>query len=115
MHKPCQKRHNCSDKIHQGGGVAAPVGGQVFSEILPYLEVNQGNEEEIEKVEQVKVPDIIGKTISEAEKILKENSLELSIENAPEELDKENTIIKEQTPKAGITVNEGNKIYVKKD
>ena len=22
---------------HQGGGVAAPVGGQVFSEVLPYL------------------------------------------------------------------------------
>ena len=22
---------------HQGGGVAAPVGGQIFSEALPYL------------------------------------------------------------------------------
>lgn len=22
---------------HQGGGVAAPVGGQIFSEVLPYL------------------------------------------------------------------------------
>ena len=30
---------------HQGGGVAAPVGGQIFSEILPYLEVNKNNEE----------------------------------------------------------------------
>ncbi len=30
---------------HQGGGVAAPVGGQIFSEVLPYLEVTQGNEE----------------------------------------------------------------------
>ena len=32
-----------SDKIHQGGGVAAPVGGQIFSEILPYLEVTKSN------------------------------------------------------------------------
>lgn len=32
---------------HQGGGVAAPVGGQIFSEILPYLEVTQGNEDEV--------------------------------------------------------------------
>ena len=24
---------------HQGGGVAAPVGGQIFSEVLPYLEI----------------------------------------------------------------------------
>lgn len=98
---------------HQGGGVAAPVGGQVFSEILPYLEVNQGNQEEIAQIEQVQVPDITEKTISEAEKILKENDLEISIENDTEELDRENTILKEQTPKAGITVNEGSKIFVK--
>lgn len=97
---------------HQGGGVAAPVGGQVFSEILPYLEINQGNQEEVEQIEQVQVPDITGKTINEAEKILKENNLEISIENNTEEIDKENTIVKEQTPKAGITVNSGSKIYI---
>ena len=28
---------------HQGGGVAAPVAGQIFSEILPYLEVRKSN------------------------------------------------------------------------
>ena len=28
---------------HQGGGVAAPVGGQILSEVLPYLEINQDN------------------------------------------------------------------------
>ncbi|MBR3696826.1 MAG: peptidoglycan glycosyltransferase [Clostridia bacterium] len=32
---------------HQGGGVAAPIGGQIFSEVLPYLEVIQGNQEEV--------------------------------------------------------------------
>lgn len=26
---------------HQGGGVAAPVGGQIFNEILPYLEIGK--------------------------------------------------------------------------
>ena len=30
----------------QGGGVAAPVGGQIFSEVLPYLEVRRTNQEE---------------------------------------------------------------------
>lgn len=98
---------------HQGGGVAAPVGGQVFSEILPYLEVTQGNTDEIEQIEQVQVPDITEKTISEAQKILKNNSLEMVIENDSEELDKDNIIIKEQIPKAGITVNSASKIYVK--
>ena len=29
-----------------------------------------------------------------------------------EELDKENTLIKEQMPKAGIKVNKGGKIYI---
>lgn len=31
---------------HQGGVVAAPVGGQVLSEILPYLELTKDNEKE---------------------------------------------------------------------
>ena len=26
---------------HQGGGVAAPVGGKIFSEVLPYLEAKK--------------------------------------------------------------------------
>ena len=98
---------------HQGGGVAAPVGGQVFSEILPYLEVSQGNQDEIEQIEQIQTPNIEGLTIKEAEKILKENELQLSIENETEELDKENTVISEQTPKSGVIINKGSKIYIK--
>ena len=60
---------------HQGGGVAAPVGGQIFSEVLPYLEVNQGNEEEVEIKEEVVTPDVLGKTLEEANKILKDYML----------------------------------------
>ena len=30
---------------HQGGGVAAPIGSQVFGEVLPYLEIKQDNSE----------------------------------------------------------------------
>ena len=100
---------------HQGGGVAAPVGGQIFSEILPYLEVNQGNTDEVEVAEQVTTPDVIGKTVTEAEKIMKENGLELVVQNAEEEMDKDNSIIKTQTPQAGITINKGNKVYVEKE
>ena len=107
----------CVVIISQGGGVAAPVGGQIFSEILPYLQVNQGNQDEVETVEEVSVPNITGLSIKEAEKILKEIGLELIVEGITEEnketLDKENTIIKEQTPTEGIKVNKGNKIFVK--
>ena len=97
---------------HQGGGVAAPVGGQIFSEILPYLEVNQTGEGE-EVVEQIQTPDVLGKSLKEAESILKENGLEAVYETDSEEIDKENTYVEEQTPKAGITVNKGSKIYLK--
>ena len=97
---------------HQGGGVAAPVGGQIFSEVLPYLEVTKTNTEE-ETVEQVQTPDVLGKNLKEAEKILKESGLEASFENLTEDIDKENTYIKEQTPSAGIVVNKGSKIYLK--
>ncbi len=79
---------------------------------MPYLQVSQGNQEEIEQVEQIQTPDIVGKSIKEAEKIMKETELELVIENQTEELDKENIVVKDQTPKAGITVNKGSKIYI---
>ena len=97
---------------HQGGGVAAPVGGQIFSEVLPYLEVTKTSTEE-ETIEQVQTPDVLGKTLKEAEKILKESGLEASFGNLSEDIDKENTYIKEQTPSAGIVVNKGSKIYLK--
>ena len=97
---------------HQGGGVAAPVGGQVFREILPYLEVSQGNQDEVEQVEQVQVPNVEGMSIKEAEKIVKEVGLEISIQNDTEELDKENTIVTSQSPREGVSVNKGSKIFV---
>lgn len=96
---------------HQGGGVAAPVGGQIFSEILPYLEASkQENEEDVKK--QIQVPDIMGKNIEEAEKILKENNLEIKIKTDQEEIDKKNTIVKNQTPQPGIMVNENSIVTV---
>ena len=97
---------------HQGGGVAAPVGGQILSEVLPYLEVNKTGED-AEILEEVQTPDVLGKSLEEAENILKENGLEAVYETTEEEIDKKNTYIKEQTPKAGITVNKGSKVYLK--
>ena len=98
---------------HQGGVVAAPVGGQVLSEILPYLELTKDNEKEEDIKKQVEVPNVEGLSIKEATKILKNVNLNLQIENSPEDLDTENTIIKEQVPKKGITVYESTKIIIK--
>lgn len=96
---------------HQGGGVAAPIGSQIFGEVLPYLEVVKDNEEEQIK-NDVQVPNIEGKSVKEAESMLKESNLKLVINNEQESVDKENTIIKEQTPKEGVKVKEEANIYV---
>ena len=93
---------------HQGGGVAAPIAGQVLGEVLPYLEV--GKEEEDEKIEKVTMPNITGLSIKEAEKNLKELGLEIRLEE--NKIDKENIIIKEQIPKEGVKINKGSKIVV---
>lgn len=81
------------------------------------MEVKQGNQDEVEVIEEVVVPNITGVSIKEAEKILKDSGLELSVEGITSEnketLDKENTIIKEQTPTEGIKINKGNKVFVK--
>ncbi len=97
---------------HQGGGVAAPLGGQILSEILPYLEVKQGNPEEVELKNEITVPDITGKTISEARKVLKEYKLEIYIKDYYDGLDEEKNVVSSQVPQAGINVYEGSYVYV---
>lgn len=88
------------------------MGGQIFSEILPYLEVSQGNQEEIENIEQVSTPNIIGESVKNAKKILKESELELNLNIELEEnANEEEIIIKDQTPKPGITINKGSNVY----
>lgn len=96
---------------HQGGGVAAPIGSQIFGEVLPYLEVVKDGEQD-EQTLEVEVPNVEGKTLKEAESIMKESNLQIVISNSEEEIDKETTIIKEQTPKMGIKVKQGSSIYL---
>lgn len=64
-------------------------------------------------VEEISTPDLVGKTLEEASKLAKESGIELIIENETEELDKQNTMVKEQVPKAGIIIKKGSKVYVK--
>ena len=102
----------CVPKIPQAGAVGAPVGGQVLSEVLPYLELQKDNEKEEDIKKQVEVPDIEGLSIEEAIKTLKEVNLELQIKDEPEEYNKKETIVKEQLPKRGINMYEGTKVIV---
>ncbi len=96
----------------QGGGVAAPIGGQIFREVLPYLDIQKDAQVEENIVETVEVPNIVGLNVIEANKKLKELELKINISNEPEEYDKETTIIKVQVPNAGIKVNKNSNIFV---
>ncbi len=94
---------------HQGGGVAAPVAGQIFSEVLPYMEIENNNQNE---VQTIIVPDIIGLSVEEAEKILIESGLILVNENELDIEQKKETLVTNQIPKKGITVNKGTNVYI---
>lgn len=52
----------------------------------------------------------MGKSLEEAKQILKENNLEIYLEN--EDIDIKNTYVKNQIPSSGITVNEQSKVVV---
>lgn len=101
---------------HQGGSVAAPVGGQVLKEVLSYLELQSDKEIEGQDdiAQEIEVPNLIGLNIKEAKEQLKEYNMELSINNieSNSEVDESTITIKEQLPIPGIVVNNTNKIYV---
>ena len=97
---------------HQGGGVAAPVGGQILGEVLPYLDLQEDKESEEEQKEEVEMPEIRNKTIEEAKKFLKEYDLELEISNGTEDINEKEAVIKEQIPKPGIKIKKEAKVFV---
>ncbi|GKX29080.1 stage V sporulation protein D [Vallitalea longa] len=66
--------------IYYGGTVAAPVIRELYENILPYMGINpqyvQRDFDEF-KVGEVTIPDLLGKNIDEAKKILKDIELEI--------------------------------------
>lgn len=96
---------------HQGGGVAAPIGSQVFGEILPYLEIKKDNEESGEK-QEVEVPNLMGMTVKEAKETLENLGLEIEIKEEEENNSNQEQIITKQLPKAGIKIKQGTSVIV---
>jgi len=88
---------------HQGGSVAAPVAGKIFSEILPYLNLKTSNK----KSKKVIMPNLIEMNVDDAKKLLEEYNLQIkNIENYKDE-----TITK-QIPEAGVKVDSGEEIII---
>ena len=95
--------------------MAAPVAGQILGEVLPYLELQEDNEETKVTNTIVTVPDIKYKTLKQAEEILKESGLKMKYDGQSENINKEETIISSQIPSSGVSVNADSTILVTLD
>ena len=93
----------CVVIINQGGGVAAPVAGQILGEVLPYLEVYKAEQEESEIVE---MPDVEKLTLKEAKELL--DGFEIEIQGEVNN----DSVISKQIPSAGIKTEKSEKIIL---
>lgn len=93
---------------HQGGTLAGPVVSQMLSEILPCLGV-PSEEESTDDDDLITVPEIRNKTITEAEKILKEKGFTSKITTSN---DKNSTLVVDQVPKPGVSLSQGSIIML---
>ncbi len=84
---------------HQGGQLAGPVMAQMLTDILPYLEIPSNDTSNNSSYENlIVVPDVRNKTISEAEKILKNAGFTTKVYVNG---DPNNLLVADQTPKSG--------------
>ena len=88
-----------------GGVMAAPTVGAVMGDILPYLGVEQTFKEGDPAGQMAVVQDMIGMTRSEAEKLLKEQSLSMVAEGPDE-------TVTAQVPGAGSAVPSGSQVLL---
>lgn len=99
---------------HQGGQVCGPVVSQMLSEILPYLVLTSSNAQtSTDTVEEdtsyATVPDIRNKTVTEAEKLLKQAGFTTKVNISG---DKNSTLVTDQTPKPGSSIPKGSIIVL---
>lgn len=96
---------------HQGGQLAGPVVSQMLSEILPYLGMpsNENSSDSSSSDNLIVVPDVRNKTVSEAEKILKNSGFSTkTYVNG----DANNTLVVDQTPKPGVSLSKNSVVVL---
>lgn len=88
---------------HQGGAIAAPVAGKILNDTLRYLEVVPQYTEEEMATREILVPDIRGKSVKEAQKILQDRGFKYEL---PMNDKNEDVPVLDQTPKPGVNLIE---------
>ena len=95
---------------HDGGRLAAPVVSQMLTEILPYLGVPSANSDNpSSNSDSTIVPDVRHKTVTEAQKILKDAGFNVKtyIKGDPN-----NLLVSDQTPKPGAYLSKNSLIVL---
>ena len=90
--------YNTPTTHYQGSTVAGPVMSNMLSEILPYLGIASDETGINTNNNSITVPNIVNKTVTEAEKILKNAGLNIVISCQG---DKNSTLVTTQVPSAG--------------
>ncbi|WP_343247452.1 penicillin-binding transpeptidase domain-containing protein [Diplocloster hominis] len=94
--------------IYYGGTIAAPIVKDIFSNILPYMGIEQRfTEEETQEnnIGEITMPDLMGKTKEEMQEILKEFELSVSCIG-------EDGTVTDQFPLAGETISKTSNVIV---
>ena len=94
------------DYVYGGGGaIAAPVAGAIMEDVLKYLNIEpQYTDEELREVD-VSVPEVVARSVADAEKIIKNAGLNVKIEGGGD------TVIA-QIPRSGNTTPSNSTIFI---
>ena len=90
---------------HQGGSIAAPVVGQILSEVLPYLGVpsdDLSSDNSSNTITTKALPDVRNKTLAEAKKVLQNAGFTCKVSG-----DDASLIVTDQVPKPGTALISG--------
>lgn len=95
-----------------GGRQAAPVAANLFEKILTYMEIEHRYTSLDDQNMMVKsyVPNIVGKTVKEATKILEDRGFSFTVADTSGDYD--TTIVTQQMPAANTYINNGSKVII---
>ena len=93
---------------HGGGTVSGPVVGSILDETLRYLNIETDYTSEENAIKEKLVPELAGKTVSEARALLEEQGFTISSDVKLNDTD----VINDQIPKSGASLMDGSTVRV---
>lgn len=101
--------YNTPTTQSQGSTVAGPIMSSILSEVLPYLGIASNEASISTNNKEIAIPNIVNKTVREAEKLLKNIGLNVVISC---DGDKNSTLVGTQVPKSGTMLLEDSVVMI---